>query len=79
MSIHDNSPSVASDGTRRGTGVATARIDSKPVRCSAQKKTEVVLRLLRGEAIDLVSREVGVLPTGLQPGGRPFLKPARRP
>jgi hypothetical protein len=60
MSIHDNSPSIASDGTRRATGAATAGVDSKPIRFSAQKKTEVVLRLLRGEDIDLLSREVGV-------------------
>jgi hypothetical protein len=60
MSIHDNSPSIASDGTRRATGAATADIDATPVRFSAQKKTEVVLRLLRGEDIDLLSREVGI-------------------
>jgi transposase-like protein len=31
-----------------------------PQRFSAQKKTEVVLRLLRGEALDLLSRELGI-------------------
>jgi predicted RNase H-like nuclease (RuvC/YqgF family) len=60
MSLHDNSPSIASDGTRRATGAATADIDSKPIRFSAKQKTEVVLRLLRGEDIDLLSREVGI-------------------
>jgi hypothetical protein len=29
-------------------------------RCSARQKTEVVLRLLRGEALDLLSRELGI-------------------
>jgi transposase-like protein len=42
------------------TGDATARHEAKPRRFSAQTKTEGVLRLLRGEAIDLVSRECGV-------------------
>jgi transposase-like protein len=60
MSTYDGTESVASDGTRSVTGGATARIGSKPVRFSAQKKTEIVLRLLRGEAIDLLSREFGV-------------------
>ena len=59
MSIYEGIESVASDGTRRATEDATARIGSKPRRFSAQKKTEIVLRLLRGEAIDLLSREVG--------------------
>jgi hypothetical protein len=32
----------------------------KPTRFSAQCKAEVVLRLLRGEALDLLSRELGI-------------------
>ena len=32
----------------------------KPERFSARQKTEVVLRLLRGEALDLLSRELGI-------------------
>jgi hypothetical protein len=32
----------------------------KPERFSARHKTEVVLRLLRGEALDLLSRELGI-------------------
>ena len=60
MTMHNNIPSVAPDGTRRVTGEAPARVDSKPLRFSAQKKTEIVLRLLRGEAVDLLSRECGV-------------------
>ena len=31
-----------------------------PERFSARQKTEVVLRLLRGEALDLLSRELGI-------------------
>ena len=32
----------------------------KPQRFSAQKKAEVVVRLLRGETLDLLSRELGI-------------------
>ena len=60
MTLHNHIPSVAPDGTRRVTGEAPARVDSKPLRFSAQKKTEIVLRLLRGEAVDLLSRACGV-------------------
>jgi hypothetical protein len=60
MSAYDGIESVASDGTRRAPGEATARSGSTPVRFSAQTKTALVLRLLRGEALDLLSREVGV-------------------
>jgi hypothetical protein len=60
MTMHDNIPSVAPDGTRRVTGDATAGVDSKSIRCSAQKKTEIVLRFLRGEGIDLLSRQMGI-------------------
>jgi transposase-like protein len=60
MSTYDGIESVASDGARRVIGDATTRLDAKPRRFSAQKKTEVVLRLLRGEDLDLLSRECGV-------------------
>jgi predicted RNase H-like nuclease (RuvC/YqgF family) len=60
MTMHNSIPSVAPDGTRRVTGEATVRVDAKPIRFSAQQKTEIVLRLLRGESIDLLSRECGV-------------------
>jgi transposase-like protein len=60
MSTHESIPSVASDGVRRAPGDATAHHETKPRRFSAQKKTEIVLRLLRGEDIDLLSRKCGV-------------------
>lgn len=60
MSTHDSLEMVVSDGVRKAIGEVTARTDSKPRRFSAQKKTEIVLRLLRGEALDLLSREFGV-------------------
>jgi len=42
------------------TGKETTRNHPKPVRFSAHKKTEVVLRLLRGDDLDLLSRELRV-------------------
>jgi hypothetical protein len=60
MSIHESLEMVISDGVRKAIGEATARIDSKPRRFSAQKKTEIVLRPLRGEDLDLLFREFGV-------------------
>lgn len=45
-----------------------------PERWSARAKTEVVLRLLRGEAIDAVSREVQVPAHELESWRRVFLE-----
>ena len=50
---------VPSQGARRATGEGSTNGWQKPQRFSARQKTEVVLRLLRGEALDLVSRELG--------------------
>ncbi len=51
-----------------GTGVGEI-----PERWSAQRKTDVVVRLLRGEAIDEVSREVQVPVHELEERRRVFL------
>src|SRR5262249_20690678 len=51
---------VPSQGARRATEEGSTNGWKKPERFSAQKKTEVVLRLLRGEALDLLSRELGI-------------------
>jgi transposase-like protein len=51
---------VPSQGARRATGEGSTNGWQKPRRFSARQKTEVVLRLLRGEALDLVSRELGI-------------------
>ena len=40
-----------------------------PERWSAKGKVEVVLRLLRGEAVEAVSRELQVPPTSWRRGG----------
>jgi hypothetical protein len=52
------------------------RIDSKPIRFSAQKKIEVVLRLLRGEDIDLLSRQFGVPASRISTWREAFLEAA---
>jgi len=51
---------VPSQGARRATGEGSTNGWKKPERFSARQKTEVVLRLLRGEALDLLSRELGI-------------------
>src|SRR5262245_34379048 len=51
---------VPSQGARRATGEGSQHGWKKPERFSARHKTEVVLRLLRGEALDLLSRELGI-------------------
>jgi hypothetical protein len=56
MTIHDGLEPVSTDKAWRETGESTARNRPQPVRFSAQKKTAVVLRLLRGDDMDLLSR-----------------------
>ena len=51
---------VPSQGARRATGEGSQHEWKKPARFSARHKTEVVFRLLRGEALDLLSRELGM-------------------
>jgi len=51
---------VPSQGACRATGEGGQHGWKKPERFSARQKTEVVLRLLRGEALDLLSRELGI-------------------
>src|SRR5215471_12046116 len=60
MQPQEISIEVPSQGARRATGEGSNNGWQKPQRFSAQRKTEVVLRLLRGEALDLLSRELGV-------------------
>jgi len=60
MTTHADTESVSTERGRRATGEEPAHNRPKPVRFSAQKKTEVVLRLLRGDDLDLLSRELQV-------------------
>ena len=54
------------------------RPEGLPKRWSAQRKAEVVMRLLRGEDIGEVSREVRVAPPELERWRRVFLDGASR-
>jgi hypothetical protein len=60
MHAQEISVEVPSQGARRATGEGSQNGWKKPMRVSARQKTEVVLRLLRGEALDLLSRELGI-------------------
>ena len=56
------------------TTMTTQRADDLPERWSAQRKMEIVLRLVRGEAIDEVAREVQVPVHELAEWRRVFLE-----
>ena len=56
------------------TTMTTQRADELPERWSAQRKMEIVLRLVRGEAIDEVAREVQVPVHELEEWRRVFLE-----
>ena len=60
---HQEQP-LPADGARRatgaGSGVAPAKNDNKVRRWSAKRKRDVVLRLLRGDDLELLSRELRV-------------------
>ena len=60
MHAQEISLEVPSQGARRATGEGSQNGWKKPELFSARQKTEVVLRLLRGEALDLLSRELGL-------------------
>ena len=60
MHPHELAREVPSHEARRATEAGSIHGWKKPERFSARQKTEVVLRLLRGEALDLLSRELGI-------------------
>ena len=57
MDQHGGAPPGPSEGARRATGEGLSQGNK---RFSARRKVESVLRLLRGEDLELVSRELGV-------------------
>jgi hypothetical protein len=59
MHTQEISIEVPSQGARRATEEGSQHGWKKPERFSARQKTAVVLRLLRGEALDILSRELG--------------------
>src|SRR5882672_5619863 len=54
--------------------MTTQRAEERPERWSAQRKMEIVLRLVRGEAIDEVAREIQVPVHELEEWRRVFLE-----
>jgi transposase-like protein len=57
MSTHDVVQPVPSERTHSVNGDGTDRDGARSQRFSAKRKTEIVLRLLRGDDLDLLSRE----------------------
>jgi len=60
MHAQEISIEVPSQGARRATEEGSQKGWQKPERFSARQKTEGVLRLLRGEALDILSRDLGL-------------------
>ena len=60
MHAQEISIELPSQGARRATEEGSKNGGKKSERFSARQKTEVVLRLLRGEALDILSRELGL-------------------
>lgn len=56
------------------TTMTTQRADDLPERWSAQRKMEIVLRLVRGEALDEVAREIQVPVHEVEEWRRVFLE-----
>ena len=67
MRKHDQS-SAAAEGARRATGAAAER--DRKGRFSARRKRATVLRLLRGEDLESVSRELGITAARASPRAR---------
>jgi cell division protein FtsB len=67
-------PPGPSEGGRRPTGDGPGVADGKAKRFSARRKVESVLRLLRGEDLELLSRELGVTAARLSKWREQFLK-----
>ena len=64
---------LPAQGAQRATGEGSKNGGQQPQRFSARQKTEVVLRLLRGEPLALVSRELGIPAARLTTGREAFL------
>jgi hypothetical protein len=65
-------------GEESSTPSGPGGVEDLPERWSAQRKTELVLRLLRGEALDAVSRESQVPAHELESWKRVFLEAGGR-
>jgi hypothetical protein len=77
MSQDGKSQPGASTGARRAVGDGPGQTGQSP-RFSFKQKAAIVLRLLRGETLELLSRELGVT-ASFPNGGRNFCRLARLP
>ena len=68
--------SAAAEGTRRATGGAADR--GRGGRFSVRRKREIVLRLLRGEDLESVSRELRITAARPRSGASSFWPRARQ-
>lgn len=71
---HGDKKPGASGGARRATGDDPGMIGKGSQRFSARRKAGVVLRLLRGESLELLSREVGITAARLSSWREQFLQ-----
>ena len=67
----------SSEGARRATGDDPGLVGKGSQRFSARRKVEIVLRLLRGEDLELLSRELSVTAARLSKWREQFLKSGR--
>jgi transposase len=73
MGKTDDRPSGASEGARRATGEAPEGRARHRGRFSARRKAEAVLRLVRGEDLETLSRALGVTAAALSAWRDDFL------
>ena len=77
MDQHGGSQPGPSEGARRATGDGPGLRGKGPKRFSARRKVESVLRLLRGEDLELLSRQLGVTAARLSKWREQFLSAGR--
>ena len=60
MMVESTSAADETKGARRASAEKSAAATGQVKRWNARRKQEVVMRLMRGESVDKVSREVGI-------------------
>jgi transposase len=73
MGKMEHGPSGASEGARRATGEAPEGCVAERGRFSARRKAEAVVRLVRGEDLETLSRALGVTAARLSGWREEFL------
>jgi transposase-like protein len=73
MGKMEHGPSGASEGARRATGEAPEGRAAERGRFSARRKADAVVRLLRGEDLETLSRALGVTAATLSTWREEFL------